>query len=157
MLFSLPIFLFRFVWRQSEFAFFGASASVDALFILKGEKIMFCLKCGKQIDDSAIKCPYCDCPTENAGDAINTDVLDPSIKSSKSFGIAAIVLGALGILWAILFAIFGWIFGGTGLALGLVGRNKNKFEKTCKIGTILSAIALGCAFINSLIGFLMMM
>ena len=32
---SLPIFLFRFVWRQSEFAFFGASASVGAPFIFR--------------------------------------------------------------------------------------------------------------------------
>ena len=33
--FVIPCFLFRFVWRQSEFAFFGALTTVDALFILE--------------------------------------------------------------------------------------------------------------------------
>ena len=118
---------------------------------------MFCLKCGKEIDNNAMRCPYCDCPTENAGEAIDTTTIDPSIKSAKSFGITAIILGALGILWAWLLAIFGWILSGVGLALALVGRNKNKFEKTCKIGLILSAVALGCSFISSLIGILLVM
>lgn len=118
---------------------------------------MFCLKCGKEIDDGAMRCPYCDCPTENAGGAIDVHAVDPTIKSAKSFGITAIILGSLGILWAWLIAIFGWILGGVGLALALVGRNKNKYVKVCKIGTILSAVALGCSFISSLIGMLLMM
>ena len=63
----------------------------------------------------------------------------------------------MGILWAWLLAIFGWILGGVGLALALVGKNKNKFEKTCKTGLILSAIALGFSFASSLIGMLLMM
>ena len=67
------------------------------------------------------------------------------------------ILGALGILWAWLLAILGWTLGGVGLALALLGRNKNKFEKTCKTGLILSAVALGCSFISSLLGMLLMM
>ena len=118
---------------------------------------MFCLKCGKMIDDNAMRCPYCDCPTENSGEAVDTNTIDPTVKSAKSFGIAAIILGALGIFWAWLLAILGWILGGVGLALALVGRNKNKYVKNCKIGIILSAIALGCSFISSLIGMIMMM
>ena len=118
---------------------------------------MFCLKCGKEIDNNAMKCPYCGCPTENAGEIIDTTTIDPSIKSANSFGITSIILGSLGILWAWLFAIFGWVFAGVGLSLALVGRNKNKFAKSCKIGLILSAVALGCSFISSLIGMLLMM
>ena len=118
---------------------------------------MFCLKCGKEIDNNAMRCPYCNCPTENSGEAIDTTTLDPSIKSASSFGIIAIILGALGIIWAWLLAILGWILGGAGLAVALVGRNKNKFEKTCTKGLILSAIALGCSFISSLIGMILMM
>ena len=38
MIMVLYRFLFRFVWRQSEFAFFGASTSVGALFILTNRK-----------------------------------------------------------------------------------------------------------------------
>ena len=118
---------------------------------------MFCLKCGKEIDNNAMRCPYCGCPTENAGAPIEADIIDPAIKSANSLGITSIILGALGILWAWLIALFGWILGGVGLALSLVGRNKSKCAKKCKIGTILSAIALGCSFINSLIGILIMM
>ena len=106
---------------------------------------MFCLKCGKEIDNNAMRCPYCDCPTENTGVAIDTTTIDPTIKSAKSIGITAIIFGALGILAAV--AAIGWIFSGIGLALALVGRNQNKFEKTCKIGLILSAIALGCSLL----------
>ena len=118
---------------------------------------MFCLKCGKEIDNNAMRCPYCDCPTENAAGGIETDMIDPSIKSANSLGITSIILGALGMLWAWLLAILGWILGGVGLALALVGRNKNKFAKKCKIGIILSAIALGFSFISSLIGILILM
>lgn len=118
---------------------------------------MFCLKCGKEIDDDAMRCPFCNCPTENAGEAIDTNVIDPTVKSANSLGITSIILGGLGILWAWLLAILGWILGGAGLAVSLIGRNKNKFVKTCKIGIIVSAIALGCSFISSLIGMLIMM
>ena len=118
---------------------------------------MFCLKCGKEIDNNAMRCPYCDCPTENAGEAIDTTTIDPSIKSAKTFGITAIILGALGIPWAWLLAILGWILGGVGLALALVGINKNKLEKTCKIGLVLSAVTLGCSFVSSLIGMFLTM
>ena len=104
-----------------------------------------------------MRCPYCDCPTENAGETIDTTTIDPSIQSAKSSGTTAIILGALGIFWAWFFAIIGWALGGAGLAVALKGRNKNKFEKTCQTGLIISAIALGCSFVSSLIGMLLMM
>ena len=66
-----------FVWRQLEFAFFGALTSVGALFIL--EVNMFCSKCGKEVNDEAIVCVHCGCaienkkaPVVNSGDAPNT-------------------------------------------------------------------------------------
>ena len=37
-MFLYPI-LFRFVWRQSRFAFFGALTSVGALFVFGGEEM----------------------------------------------------------------------------------------------------------------------
>ena len=118
---------------------------------------MFCLKCGKEIDDSAMSCPYCNCPTENAGTSVNSDIIDPSAQSADNFGLTSIVLGAIGIAMAWLIAIIGWICGGAGLAVALVGRNKNPFSQKAKTGVILSAVALGCSFISSLIGMLMMM
>ena len=43
-----------FVWRQLEFAFFGALTSVGALFVLKGKKEIMkkCDYCEKEYDDS---------------------------------------------------------------------------------------------------------
>lgn len=109
---------------------------------------MFCLKCGKEIDNSAMKCPYCNCPTENAGSIVDINAIDPTITSANNFGTASIVLGAIGIALSSLMG--GWLWGGIGLVLALIGRNKNKFVKKTKIGMILSAIALGCSFISTL-------
>ena len=44
-----------------------------------------------------------------------------------------------------------------GLALALVGRNKNQSSKQAKVGIILSAIALGLSFISSMIGILLVL
>lgn len=118
---------------------------------------MFCLKCGKEIADDAMKCPYCDCPTENAGTTIDTSSIDPTIKSADSMGLIGIVTGSIGILFAWLFALIGWILGGTGLALSLVGKNKNPGSSKCRIALIVSIIALVCSFASSLIGALMML
>ncbi len=52
-----------FVWRQLEFAFFGALTSVGALFNFM-EVTMFCSKCGKEIDNEAVICVHCGCPTQ---------------------------------------------------------------------------------------------
>ena len=35
---EFSLYLLSFVWRQWEFAFFGALTTVGALFILKGER-----------------------------------------------------------------------------------------------------------------------
>ena len=118
---------------------------------------MYCLKCGKEIDSQAIRCPYCDSPTENAPQTYTPATFESTDKSANSFGIVSIVLGSLGIFWALLLAILGWIFGGVGLALALVGRNKNQSSKQSKVGIILSAIALGLSFISSMIGILLVL
>lgn len=129
---------------------------------------MYCLKCGKEIDDDAVKCPYCDCLTENAEEGFNVGEVDTSTVSVKKFGIPSIVLGACGIAFGWMFAIVGltaevalmsilggvWgsIFGGGSLALGLVGRRKDKTSKVCLIGIILSAVALFLSLICWIIG-----
>ena len=118
---------------------------------------MFCLKCGQQIEDTAMTCPYCGCPTENSSDKIDTGVIDPSVKSAEGLGLAAIVIGAIGILMAWLIALLGYIFGGAGLALALVAKNKNPNCSKAKTGMILSIITLACAVINSILGILIML
>lgn len=117
---------------------------------------MFCLKCGKEIDNSAMKCPYCDCPTENSGNLIVDTDVNTVKNSGESMGIIGIVVGACGIVFAWLFALIGWICGGAGLAVSLIGNHKEKGNQKCKIGTVVSAIALVCSFASSLIGVLLM-
>lgn len=113
---------------------------------------MYCLKCGKQIDDDALYCPYCNSPTENANTAIikntpssvNSTSYSPS-KLPKVFGIISIILGGLSLLWAWIFVIIGYFLAGGGVALSLIGLIKNKriYDSndktvTCEIGLILS-------------------
>lgn len=120
---------------------------------------MFCLKCGKEIDNSAINCPYCNSPTENAeSSTINTTVItsNTSINKTKSSsedtqGIIGIILGACSILFAWLIAIFGWICGIAGVIVSILGYKKSKNSK-CKIGIIVSGVGLLCSLLSSLIG-----
>ncbi len=124
---------------------------------------MFCTKCGQQVDDRATICPYCGSPMENA-EASNTPPVDtpptytppaPPAAPSKGLGIASIILGACGIVLAWVIALFGYMLGGAGLALAIVGKVK-KCGPTATIGLILSIVTLVFAFINSILGVLMM-
>ncbi len=103
-----------------------------------------------------MRCPFCGCPTENAGGEIDADIIAPSLKSADNRGIAGIVLGSIGIVFAWLLALICWICGGTGLFLSLIGRNQNAMSKKCHIGIILSTIALVCSLISSIIGIILM-
>lgn len=118
---------------------------------------MFCLKCGQQIEDTAMACPYCGCPTENSSDKVDTGVIDPSVKSAEGLGLAAVVTGAIGILMAWLIALLGYIFGGVALALALVSKNHNPNCGKAKTGMILAIITLACSVVNSILGILIML
>ena len=118
---------------------------------------MFCLKCGREIDDDAMKCPFCNCPTENSGIAVDSNVIDPTLTEGSGKGVAGIILGAVSMLFAWLFALIGWICAGVGLGLSITGLIKNKSNTKCKVGIILSSLGLVCSFISSLIGVLLMM
>lgn len=72
----------------------------------------YCKYCGKEINASAVVCPYCGCQIEE---------MQPA--ESGGMGIAAIIFGALG----------GWL----GLLFGIIGLSTYKTEKNrknCKIG-----------------------
>ncbi len=129
---------------------------------------MYCLKCGKEIDDTAVKCPFCDCPTENAGEIVSVGDITAPTSCGKKFGIPSIILGASGAAFAWIFAIVGVAayvglvsilggflgasLGGAGLVLGLIGRRKERSSKVCLIGIILSSVALGLSLICWIIG-----
>lgn len=118
---------------------------------------MFCLKCGNQIDDNAMKCPFCNCPTENAGAPIESSVTDDSIKSANGLGTVSVALGIVGCIMAWLLAALGYIFGGAALALALIARNKNQCSQNAKRGLIISIAALACSLISSITGMIILM
>ena len=60
-----------------EWAFFGTPTSTDEKLYFERGKIMFCSRCGKEIDDEAVVCVHCGCavnskPATGVGDAPNT-------------------------------------------------------------------------------------
>ncbi len=116
---------------------------------------MFCLKCGKEIDDDAKKCPYCDCPTHNAENNLEVIENTSSNQTANTLGILGIVFGAIGIPLAWLIALLGWMLGGAGLTLSFISLGKNKSNTKWIVGVVLSAIALVFACVNSVLGFLL--
>ncbi|MBQ2704950.1 MAG: hypothetical protein IJF58_05325 [Clostridia bacterium] len=117
---------------------------------------MYCLKCGQQIEDTAMNCPYCGCATENAGVDSLDFVSEENAKSAHTLSMVSIVLGGVGIIIAWLFALFGYIFGGVALAIAFAAKGKNANEKKVDIAIIISALTLGCSVLNSIIGMSMM-
>lgn len=115
---------------------------------------MFCLNCGKQIDDSSTSCPYCGSLIGNAN-GFSENPYGAQAAPSEGLGIAAIVVGAVGILMAWLVALLGYIFGGIGLTLALVGKHQNKLSSKATVGMILSIITLACSLLNSILGVLL--
>lgn len=106
---------------------------------------MYCLQCGKQIDDKALKCPFCDCPTENSEEKIGVADVSTSKNSKKIadiFGIVGIVLGIIGLLLTLLAGGFGVAIGFYGLIAGIIGLVMNRKNRICAIATILSAVSI---------------
>ena len=115
---------------------------------------MFCLKCGKEIENGATMCPYCNSATENAVDA-SSFASNTTQPSTSGLGVAAIVTGALGIVMGILIALLGYVFGGAGLAMSIIERSKNGFSKQAVAGTVVSIVALVVSLLNSILGIMM--
>lgn len=114
---------------------------------------MYCLKCGKEIENSVKTCPYCGCVTENS--EIDTQVsLDQNNEnaSTNALATAGIVLGIIGIVMAWLLAFIGYAVSTGALVVALVAKSKNKTDKKAKTAFILSLIAFGCCIISSIIG-----
>ena len=135
---------------------------------------MFCLNCGKEIDNSAMKCPYCNSPTENAmnnSDNFGSLEIESSVPNTKNnsclgAGIISIILGVMGFICSIIYAIrvfdnldelLLWfsdmtlILACPGLMLGLFCRSKNSSSKTGLAGIIFSSITLAILFIVDMV------
>lgn len=90
---------------------------------MKGRKNMFCSKCGNEINDEAVICPNCGCPTQNYNKpqepvvqpnhtqyyqpAYRPKSVEQEISTARTLGIIAIIAG-------VFIPLAGWICGGIG-------------------------------------------
>ena len=104
---------------------------------------MYCSKCGKQMDDSATFCSGCGAPLQNQ---INYAVPDINKARKPGFGVAALVLGIVGVLaWII--PITGLPVGIIALVLGIIGLKKSSKGMSI-VGIVLGIICLVLTIIN---------
>lgn len=83
---------------------------------------MFCQKCGNEIEDSAVVCPKCGCPTENnnfSASPVSSNV--PIIENGEKR-----TLADCAIVFSILIPIVGLILGIIGIAKYKTAKLKNK-------------------------------
>jgi hypothetical protein len=118
--------------------------------------IMFCPKCGKEVDDSVKFCPYCGTlvhpddekehikpevvtgsDSGNEGEEIHADTAAPAAGNVQhtpawTLGLLSIIFGAVSL-------------GEVGLILGIIGlcKAKNSTERTMNIVGIVISVALG--------------
>ena len=76
---------------------------------------MYCKKCGKEIFDEAVVCPYCGVMTDNA------DIAFKEVEGKQGNGMAI-----AGFICSFFVPLLGWIFGGIGLARAQKRQGKGK-------------------------------
>lgn len=107
----------------------------------------YCSKCGAEIHDEAVVCPYCGCavpvvkPRRTWGDIVG--------RIGLPFGIIALVFGLLSLipLLGLVFWIFDIIFGIIALSFGAVGSIKAVSKGKCITTIVFGAIAFSSALI----------
>ena len=104
---------------------------------------MYCSKCGKEMEDGATFCSGCGTPLQ----PVNSE---PKNNGNLEMGIAALVLGIVGLLaWII--PIIGLPVGVVALILGIMGLKKS--SKAMSIaGIVLGIVCLVLTIINAAIG-----
>ena len=105
---------------------------------------MFCLKCGKEIDDHAIFCPYCNSATENTlgFHGFETDNARPVSDKTDVF---AIVYSAAAVILSMLLSVEGLTLGILSLFLSTYSMVKCGISKRNVTGFILSIVAVAIA------------
>lgn len=114
---------------------------------------MFCSKCGNRIDDLAVICPFCGCPSRNyvpqnqGGQIDKVKVLEEARK-----------MALVSIIGGIFIPLLGWIFGALGImkcnSINTYLPNDNQIsepKKKCIIGLIVSTVIFVISFIVVLI------
>lgn len=97
---------------------------------------MFCKKCGKEIDDSAVICPNCGCATDNYAER-------KVVKKEKGSGLVA---------WSIVSLVLAFITPLFGLVMAMgfkpiaIKENNWKAAKLCIAAICLSVFSMGVFF-----------
>ncbi len=110
----------------------------------------YCETCGKELADDAVVCTGC-------GVAVPEKTANAASAPSSSLSIVSIVLGAIGIPFAWLIALFGYALGGASLACGITAAKRQKGDAKAKVGIVLGIATLVCSLINSILGVIMML
>lgn len=107
----------------------------------------FCEKCGKQLEDDAVICTGCGCPTDkwkNAEESSNNDFSQYAmVKEKKPFpwSLVALILGIAGMVTSIT-GLLGVILGIAGIVLSNIGKKKAPEDTRFKIATRMSIVAI---------------
>ena len=135
---------------------------------------MFCLKCGKEINDSAAFCPFCGQTVEKQGNNVRPDsnvepTLNPATNSSfgsksetvnvskdnKGDGFkltVSLILAVVSLLVLFISPALGVITSIAGVICGGVGMKNPDKKKWSKIGMIASICLLVCCFFGAILG-----
>lgn len=97
---------------------------------------MFCKKCGKEIDDSAVICPNCGCATDNYAER-------KVVKKEKGSGL--VVWSIVSLVLAFVAPLFGLVMG-MGFKPIAIKENNWKAAKLCIAAICLSVLTLGVLF-----------
>ena len=133
-------------------------------------KFMFCAKCGNQLDDQAVICPRCGCPTgnfnnynfqnhqtnntANVNNTVNMNNTAPVQTPTRTnvFGIISLILGILSMIFIWFTGYFGFLLSAGGIALGIVGiTRKNTSRGMAITGLVLSAVSIAIFFFIAII------
>ena len=113
---------------------------------------MNCNKCGKQVNDDMIFCPYCgEKIYHNVIDIIEEEKVDPSVEKGpwKNFAITGSVLGkiSLCLFWFIGVGVYLGVFG---IVFSCLGRKSKVRHEMANVGFKRSLVAtiLALAFIS---------
>ena len=101
---------------------------------------MYCRNCGKELNDMAVICPGCGCPTQS-------NVM-PNMQTGQKKTQVSVILGIIGIVSSWFLAIVGHVTSIIGIVYGV-----KEYKETGKnLGLILSIIGEVCSVISSLLG-----
>lgn len=138
---------------------------------------MFCPKCGTQVDNNATVCPACHSAIARIEQPQDTDAWNYYGKIQKLWDVNvwSVIFGTIGIVVAVLYPIlylisYKQLYGivssltytvfysaGFGLALSLIGQKKNARNPKCKIGFLMSAIALALTFVINFVFYIILL